>query len=358
MNEQRKTLQRISGGYTRKSGWLSRWAVPGTVLLTFLLAIDPCGAESLRLRSVAAPRTVPLFAFHSSFWVNLHQVLFHEAKLRAANPDRTVQITPALAAADMSQGDKASWNAAVSFYAAYFGTRQQHGDEQLVDINDDLAKQPDDGEHLDSAGLPPELVAALRRAAVVYRRYWWGAQNEANRGWIASQEERVHDLGPKLASFMTRDLHQHWPAAPIRVDVCYYVVALGYANTTLPPHITYSGSDSTHQGLTGFELLFHEASHTFAQTMSDGLAAQCREQHKDCGDLWHAILFYTSGVELRRLLAPGERRAFSPYAYKYGLYSRGRWTKYGPLLQTDWQAYLDGKMSFGSALRAMATNLQ
>ncbi len=35
---------------------------------------------------------------------------------------------------------------------------------------------------------------------------------------------------------MIKDLHQQWPAAPIRVDVCYYVIALGYALTTLPPH--------------------------------------------------------------------------------------------------------------------------
>jgi hypothetical protein len=33
-------------------------------------------------------RTAPLFDFHSNFWVNLHQVLFHEAKLRAGKPKR------------------------------------------------------------------------------------------------------------------------------------------------------------------------------------------------------------------------------------------------------------------------------
>lgn len=354
---QRTTLQGTNRRYTRKSGWLSRCPVPFSIFVIFLLAVAPCKAGNLRVRP-KAPKTAPLFEFHSSFWVNLHQVLFHEAKLRAAKPDRTVQIVPALAAANMSHQDEADWNAAVSFYASYFGTRQQHGDEQLVDINDDLARQPDDGEHLDNAGLPPELVVALQEASVIYRRYWWMAQNQANEEWIASQEDRVYSLGPKLASAMTRDLHQHWPAAPIRVDVCYYVVSLGYANTTLPPHITYSSSDSTHQGLIGFELLFHEASHTFVQIMSDALATQCREQHKDCGDLWHAVLFYTSGVELRRLLAPVEQRGFLPYGYKYGLYTRGRWVLYRPLLETDWQAYLGGDISFEASLHAMAIDAQ
>ena len=83
--------------------------------------------------------------------------------------------------------------------------------------------------------------------------------------------------------------------------------------------------------------------------MTDTLSAQCRAQHKNCEDLWHTVLFYTSGVEPRRLLPPSEQAGC--------LYTRGRWAKYRPVLESDWQAYLDGKMSFDSALQAMATNL-
>jgi hypothetical protein len=305
----------------------------------------------------ASTRSGPLFDFHSNFWVNLHQVLFHEAKLRAGKPDRGLQSAPPLSAAGNSKQDEADWNAAVSFYAAHFGTRQQHGDDQLVQINDDLAVQPDHGAHLNPAGLPPELVAVFESAAVIYRKYWWPAQNDSNENWIASQKERVQDLGSKLAAAMTKDLHQQWPAAPIRVDVCYYVVSLGYANTTLPPHITFSGSDPSNQDLSGFELLFHEASHTFADTIMNALSAEGRTQHKDVGDLWHSLLFYTSGVELRRLLPAPEQASFTPYAYRYGVY-RGNWREYRRVLETDWQVYLDGKTSFQTAIHSMAADLQ
>jgi hypothetical protein len=302
-------------------------------------------------------RTTPLFDFHSNFWVNLHQVVLHEACLRAGKPDRRLQSAPALSARDMSKQDEADWNAAVRFYAAHFGTCQQHGDDQLIQINDDLAEQPDDGAHLNPAGLPPEMVAVLQSAAVIYRKYWWPAHNESNENWIASQEERVQDLGPKLASAMTKDLHQQWPAAPIRVDVCYYVVALGYALTTLPPHTTFSGSDPSNQDLSGFELLFHEASHTFADTMMNALSAEGRTQHKDVGDLWHSVLFYTSGVELRRLLPAPEQESFTPYGYRYGVYTRGNWPKYRRVLETDWQAYLDVKIDFTDDIHSMVAGL-
>jgi hypothetical protein len=284
-------------------------------------------------------------------------VLFHEAKLLAGKPDRGLQSAPPLSAAGMSKQDEVDWNAAVSFYVAHFGTRQQHGDDQLVQINDDLAEQPDNGAHLNPVGLPPEVVAVLQSAAVIYHSYWWPAHNKSNENWIASQKERVQDLAPRLASAMTKDLHQHWPAAPIRVDVCYYVVALGHALTTLPPHITFSSSDPSNQDLSGFELLFHEASHTFADTMINALSAESRTQHKDVGDLWHSALFYTSGAELRRLLPAPEQASFTPYAYRYGVYNGGNWPKYRRLLETDWQAYLDGKIDFSDAIHSMVAGL-
>jgi hypothetical protein len=327
--------------------------------LTFPLLICITLAACLTSRSQVAARenppivrTASLFDFHSNFWVNLHQVLFHEAWLRAGKPNRQLQSAPPLSAAGMSKQDEADWNAALSFYAAHFGARQQHGDDELIQINDDLAEQPDNAVYLNPAGLPPELAAVLQPAAVIYRKYWWPAHNESNENWIASQKERVGDLGPKLASAMTKDLQQQWPAAPIRVDVCYYVVALGYAFTTLPPHTTFSSRDPSNQDLIGFELLFHEASHTFADAMMNALSAEGRTQHKDVGDLWHSVLFYTSGVELRRLLPAPEQTSFTPYAYRYGVYNGG-WAKYRHLLETDWQSYLDGKIDFADAIHSM-----
>ena len=92
--------------------------------------------------------------------------------------------------------------------------------------------------------------------------------------------------------------------------------------------------------------------------MRDALAAQCGVQHKNCGDLWHTVLFYTSGVELRRLLPPAEQVSFTPYAYANGVYTRGNWPKYRVVLEKDWQAYLDGKTTFQSAVHSMVADLQ
>src|SRR5579871_1687240 len=65
-----------------------------------------------------APVTHPLFDFHSNFWVNLHQVLLHEAWLRAGKPDRMLESAPPLSASGMSKQEETDWTAAVNFYAA------------------------------------------------------------------------------------------------------------------------------------------------------------------------------------------------------------------------------------------------
>jgi hypothetical protein len=305
-----------------------------------------------------APRTSALFKFHSNFWVNLHQILFHEALLHAGKPDRRLQSNTPLAAPQMTEQEKNSWSAAIDFYSKEFQGQQELFNDELVKINDALAQQADDGESLHAPKLPQNVIAVLQRAAPIYRKYWWPAHDESNKNWIASERGRVQNLGPKLAAAMTKDLRQQWPAAPIRVDVCYYVPEIGHAYTTIPPHTMLSSSTPSLQGLDGFEVLFHEASHTFADTMTDALSAECRAQKKDCGDLWHAVLFYTSGVELRRLLPTAEQASFTPYAYKYGVYTRGNWPKYRTVLEADWQKYLDREITFADAICSMVADLQ
>lgn len=308
-------------------------------------------------QSLAAERVAGLFELHSSFWVNLHQVLFHDALLAIGKPDRRLQDGAVPVAAGMSGPDQAVWNDALHFYATHFQGREELFDDELVGINEDLAAQPDDGALPLPASVPKEVAAVLNAAAPIYRRCCWSAHDRSNRDWIASQAPRIRALGPGMGKAMTAALHQPWPATPIRVDVAFRVAEIGHAYTVIPAHTTLSSSAESLAGLGGFEVLFHEASHAFADTMSDALSAQCKAQHKECGDLWHAVMFYTSGVELRRLLPAQDQQGFVPYAYRYGLYERGNWSRYRPVLESHWQAYLDGKEAFATALHSMAADL-
>ncbi len=49
------------------------------------------------------------------------------------------------------------------------------------------------------SGLREDLVAALERAAPVYRAHWWAQQDQANRDWIAQVSPIIRKMGVELA---------------------------------------------------------------------------------------------------------------------------------------------------------------
>jgi len=65
---------------------------------------------------------------------------------------------------------------------------------------------------------------------------------------------------------------------------------------------------------------FHEASHTFADTITNALSAEDQDQHKEVGDLWHAVMLYTSGVELRRFAGGSTGKFHALRLPTWGLY--------------------------------------
>jgi hypothetical protein len=306
----------------------------------------------------SSARRVPLFELHSSLLVNLHQTLFHEALLKQGRPDRRLQSTAPLSDANLTSDEKQAWNGAVAFYAQRFAGKQELRDDELVKINNLLSQAPDAASVPELSGLPQDVAAVLRTADPTYSKRWWPAHDKTNRDWIASMNPLIASMAPRIADAMQKDLQQGWPATPLRVDVSFFVPEIGHAYTTDdPPHTTFSSSAPALQGLNGFETLFHEASHAFADNMTNALFSDCAALKKDCGNLGHAVLFYTAGFETRRALPPAQQADFVPYAYKNGLYDRGEFPKYRRILEKSWQPYLDGKTDFQTALREMVAGL-
>lgn len=139
-----------------------------------------------------------------------------------------------------------------------------------------------------------------------------------------------------------------WPEGPIRTDVTQYA-GLGAYTTLGPVHVTVSSADLANSGQAALEILFHEASHALIGEVRESLArdaqAQGRVLRRD--DLWHALLFYTTGEIVRRHLD-----GYTPYAIKGKLYDRA-WPGSLAVFEQDWRPYLDGKTDFEAAARRL-----
>src|SRR5262249_3254967 len=146
------------------------------------------------------------------------------------------------------------------------------------------------------AGLPKRLTEVLDAAAPVYRSHLWSEHDRVNRRWIAAIAPLVRRSGVNLSHRLAEIYQTDWPKERIRVDVTAFANASGAYTTLDPLRVTVASTDARNQSSEALEILFHEASHGIADGVQDAIMRECRQRDKPVPrDLWHALLFYTTG---------------------------------------------------------------
>lgn len=97
----------------------------------------------------------------------------------------------------------------------------------------------------------------------------------------------------------------------------------------------------------------HEPSHAIVAPVSGAIGADLARASRELGiqpysNLWHALLFYTSGELTRRALA---RRGVRDYRPVIANMYEGPFRGFQRPLEAHWQAYLDGSISREEAIR-------
>src|SRR5260370_15669856 len=160
------------------------------------------------------------------------------------------------------------------------------------------------------------------------------------------------------------------------MDVSAVANAAGAYTTLDPLRVTIASTDPRNQGPAALEVLFHEASHGIATPVEQTIARECRQRDKPIPrDLWHALIFYTTGEVIKPLMdtqgeasedfaAPNGAKpggassnrtlnasddnspytAFAPNAIRASLHQRG-WQHYVEILTRDWQPYLESRVT-------------
>jgi len=325
---------------------------------------------------------LPVFELHSGFWINLHHTLYHEAKLRSggvqqgksANSSNPTSNPTTGAKPSLSPAEQRIWEDAVAYYAANYAAKDLLFSTELIQLKDQLGDFEDCDElsgrkrKFCDAGLSAKLTQILESAAPVYRAHLWPEHDRANRRWIMGVAPLVREQGVGLSERLADIYQARWPREKIRVDLTSYANWSGAYTTADPLRVTISSLDTRNQGAAALEVLFHEGSHGIAEPVQAAIIRECHQRDKAIPrDLWHALVFYTTGEVMRPVLGPSGATAgdqdgnvpgggYTPYALREGLYQRG-WNDYYKLLQRFWQPYLDGKASFDDAIARMVSSL-
>lgn len=277
---------------------------------------------------------------HNSFWMSLHQTLMTDA-MRASPRELT----------GLSAEEQATWNDAVAAYKTAGGSSDLTFSKPMMITNDAITQIADDGSQ--PANDAP-LAETLNRVAPIYRKYWWTNDDQTNRFFIDYAAAMLRDGGQELIKEHERVYHATWPNR-IRVYITPSAGPFGaYTMTGLTGGVitTMSSRDSGYQGLRALEMLLHESSHAIVNPVKGVVADAISASAKKRGinpphDLWHAILFATSGELTRRFLKERGVEAYVPSSED--LFTRA-WPMYRQPVEKYWFPYLNREGTLEDAI--------
>lgn len=303
--------------------------------------------------------TTPHFAFYSDLETNLNDALIAAGVARnGKKPELFHSGDEAACFEKLPASARAAWDGAVDYYAkiispARWSDRQQFLLRvQLAGFDDEL-KDAGDRQFADIAG-------GFRAAASpAYEACRWPAQDAKNRRWIEGLKPRLAEDEAKVASRLEQLYRKRWNGLPLPVDIVETVDWSG-ANTIFRDpaggHILISSSNPDSAAL---EVVFHEASHLLMRR-NDPLPQALDSAAKAAdfrlpGDLWHVVLFYTTGEAVRHILDDGGQPAYTPMLY--GIFDRGGWVGYRAALESAWRPYVDGRRDLSQAAAGLVKAL-
>lgn len=340
---------------------LSNAQLAGLIFGLGILLLAPCA--SLGQAPERAPVvTTPRFAFHSDFDTNLNDALNAAGVARKAGKPEMFQSGAEAETAcfgKLPPSARAGWNRAVDYYAeiispADWNARQQYLPRvQLAGFDEELKDA--------GARQFVEIARSFRGAAApAYKACRWAAQDEKNRRWIEELKSRLAMDEEKIALRLEQLYGKRWSGLPLRVDVVETVDWAGANSIFRNPaggHLLISNS---YQGPAALEIVFHEASHLLMDRKDplwqalDSAASAVDWRLPD--DLWHVVLFYTTGEAVRRILDGDDKPEYKPLVY--AIFDRGTWSRYRQPLESSWRPYVDGKRALPEAAAGLIEALR
>lgn len=322
--------------------------LPGPAIITAMLrpkkpALALLLASSSLIAWVAMGQTrQTTFEFHSGMWLNLHHTLYYQAVgIKAGR-------VPDLSA--LSSAETGVWNQALHYYGRSL-VNHNLLEVSMARINQALANAANASD-LQAPGLSREMDQVLEAAAPIYRARFWADHDRNNQEWIASAIPLIAKHEDALKPALARAYDTPWPKSPIRVEVSYYVTGNSAYTSLNPTLITVSSGSQRNQGPALLENIFHEGGHALIQKAFAEITKAEKSQKKELKyrDVWHALMFYTTGELVRKQVPELE-----PYAMKYGLWE-DNWPQVLPMMEKDWKPFLEGKGAFKDGIRQLVAD--
>jgi hypothetical protein len=317
---------------------------------------------ALTLWSTTAAAETPVaevsqLRLYSSFWQNLHHFLYVSAWANRPVIPRTPRLAmphPRGSFVSLTPEQKMNWDAAVAYYDRNIASKDLLFDDDLTRVKLALADADAD---LKSVRIDEALRAALLDAAPIYRKYWWSDHDAANRAWIEQVSRQTATVAASIIDRLTGLYGVPWFTTPVRVDIVRVGKSQGaYTSNNPRPHIVVASGDSSYDGWSGTEMLFHESSHALFQNVRRAVDSAAKAANKEPRDLWHVVLFYIAGEVTRQQLADNGVE-YRPYLYATGLFDRA-WPAFREPIEHHVRPFVDRRITLDHMVADLAQALR
>ena len=259
---------------------------------------------------------------------------------------------------ELKESEKASLESAISYYKTHLVDKDLRTNPYQFDFKNWIISQPD------SFVMIPEQFQEhclqLQQVSRIYQDHFWQMHQD---GIVARYRENLHlinDTEEEAADRLTDLCRSMWNRGKIRVDICYYAKATAYNlrprpyTTTNPTHVVTGALKSSDMPRGNWlEMIYHESSHHLIGSITGFVAGSIGDAsgfptERAPRDLWHAYLFYFSGVVTRDLLQKQGISDYTLYMVRNRVFSR-----YYPYLDAHLPSYIRFETSLYEATKAI-----
>lgn len=321
-----------------------------TVCALALLVALPAAALAAQTPALVTDR----FAFYSDFDTNLNDALIAAGVARNfSRPELFRAAADSSCFLGLPPSARAAWDGAVDYYAKVISPADAFDRQQYL-LRIHLAGL--ETEWADSSARQFVGIASNFRAAAApaYRACRWAAQDSINRQMVAQLAPLLarHERG--VEARLEELYRKQWSAEPIRVDIVETVGWSG-ANSVAHKGRGHLLVSRTYQGPASLELVFHEASHLLmfrTDPVRQALDSAARAAGMPLpADLWHVVLFHTTGETVRRALRDAGVADYTPLLRE--IYTRSPWRQFESAVDREWTPYVRGERSLTEAARRL-----
>lgn len=296
------------------------------------------------------------FVFQSSKQLNAHLYLYNRAlgcKFTKKPDDSLAYYSFKDKYASLNAKEALELNGIMLYYRDSLAKKDLLFDNSMSEFSDYLS---DDGRSKIKLKLKwqADALEALKKFQPYFTKLYWAGIDSTNKAWLAAYKDQLIKLETTVVPELEKIYQTKLPSQKIRIDLtCYATFAGAYSFKNSFEHIIYSSASKSNQAELATEVVFHEASHFLVDKVNDQifLLVKDNKDSKKCSNVWHNIMFYTTGYVLEKQYKL-QWKKFDPY------YVQMKFSEKFPDFKITldgcnlyWNQYIEGKLKLNEALK-------